>query len=140
MGGRNWRGWVLFGILMAVHLLKDVIILFIADIDEMLHSLVVTFHRRVVNKEKVDAQVKEEMKTLVEEENNKLKVEMKTELKENMKTQLEEKMTEWDEKIEAEVSKRVQVEVAKLSTGLVRQFDEQLKSIKTLAGGNRGQG
>ena len=58
---------------------NTVIILFVTDIDEMLHGVVTTIHSRGVKKEEADAQVKEELKTLVEEENTKLKIELKKE-------------------------------------------------------------
>ena len=94
-----------------------VIILFITDIDEMLHGIIMTIHPREVKKEEADAQVKEELKTLVEEENTKLKVELKTERKE-MKTELEEI-------IKAEVSKQVQAEVANIQEKTKTELEEK---------------
>ena len=98
-----------------------VIILFITDIDEMLHDLVMTIRPREVKKEEADPQVKEEVKTFVEEENTKLKVELKTERKE-MKTELEEI-------VNVEVTKQVQAKVAKIQEDMKTEMKAQVLEL-----------
>ena len=112
-----------------------VIILFITDVDEMLHGIVMTIYPRMAKEEEADAQVKEELKSLVEEENTKLKTEMKemkTELKEIIKSEVskqvqaevtkirEDGKANSEEQMKAEVLKQVQAEVAKIRVGTER--------------------